>query len=200
MIKKFIVFGSGGFAKEVIDIVLSDGHEVVGVVSTENFNNEKYNEFPVFKTVPNHIEHDGYLLGVADSKLKRKFVNENLDNWVTFIHSSVHLSKFSTIGKGCIICPQAQINADCVIGNFVTLNNYTLIAHDAIVGDYSTFSPYSGIMGNSSVGEDCFFGTAAYSIPKVKLGNRIKVSAGSMVRHSYSFECTLQGNPAKPRQ
>lgn len=197
---KYIIFGSGGFAKEVIGYVLNDGHDIACVISTQEFNNSKYSQFSVYKSVPNDIEHDGYLLGVADNNLKRKFVSENSDKWETFIHSSTNISKFATIGRGCIICPQSQINADCVIGNFVTLNNYTLIAHDAVVGDYSTFSPYSGLMGNSTVGEDCFFGTASYSIPNVKLGNKIKVSAGSMVRHSYGFECVLQGNPAKPRQ
>lgn len=196
---KYVIFGSGGFAKEVIDYVLNDGHEIAAVISTQQFNSAKYSMFSVYPSVPDNIEHDGYLLGVADSDLKRKFVSENLDKWKTFIHSSVHLSRFATIGRGCIICPQAQINGDCIIGNFVTLNNYTLIAHDATVGDYCTFSPYSGIMGNSSVGEDCFFGTAAYSIPKIKLGSKIKVSAGSMVRHSYTDECILQGNPARPR-
>jgi len=197
----YIVFGSGGFAKEVIADVESDGHKIVGVVSTQEFDQNTFkNLYKVYKSI-NDIDHTNvkFLLGVADSELKRKLVDINPDKWSTFIHSSAFVSKFAKIGKGTIVCPHATINGDAIVGDFVTLNNYTLVAHNAVVGDYSTFSPYSGIMGHSIVGEDTFFGTAAYSIPNVKLGNKIKVSAGSMVRHSYSFECVLQGNPAKPR-
>jgi sugar O-acyltransferase (sialic acid O-acetyltransferase NeuD family) len=199
---KYIIFGSGGLSKEVIDLVESDGNKVIGVVSTLNFDNKTYSDiYKVYSSYENILDTESkFLLAVADPELKRKLVSINPDRWETFIHSSAHVSKFAQIGKGTIVCPHAIINGDAIVGDFVTLNNYTHIAHDSIVGNYSTFSPYSGIMGHCSVGEDTFFGTAAYSIPNVKLGNKIKVSAGSMVRHSYSFECVLQGNPAKPRQ
>lgn len=198
---KYVIFGSGGFSKEVIDDVESDGNRVIGVVSTQEFDNKTFNDlYKVYSSYLEVVDTDAkFLLAVADPELKRKLVSINPDKWDSFIHSSAHVSKFSTIGKGTIICHHAAVNGDAVIGKFVTLNNYTLIAHDCVVGDYSTFSPYSGIMGHCSVGQDTFFGTAAYSIPKVKLGDKIKVSAGSMVRHSYSFECVLRGNPAKPR-
>jgi acetyltransferase-like isoleucine patch superfamily enzyme len=88
---------------------------------------------------------------------------------------------------------------DSVVGNFVTLNVHTCVAHDNIIGNFVTYSPYCGSMGNCEIGDDCFLGTASYGIPKVKLGKNVKVSAGSVVRNSFYEECTLQGNPAKPR-
>jgi len=198
---KYVIFGSGGFAKEVIDDVESDGNKIIGVVSTKEFDNEKYNNlYKIYSSFNEILDYEAkFLLAVSDSNLKRKLVSINPDMWDSFIHSSAHVSKMAQIGKGTIICHHAAVNGDAVVGEFVTLNNYTLIAHDCKVGDYSTFSPYSGIMGHCSVGQDTFFGTAAYSIPNVQLGDKIKVSAGSMVRHSYNFECVLRGNPAKPR-
>lgn len=202
---KYIIFGSGGFAKEVIDYVEDDGHEIVSVVSTMKFNSEMYAKR---HTVINQVDDDllsaypdaKFLLAVGDVNVKKIIVNKNTDRWASFSHSSSHVSKYAKLGKGVVICPYATVLGDSVVGNFVTLNVYTCVAHDNVVGDYSTYSPYAGSMGNCNIGEECFFGTSAYCIPGVDLAKKSKVSAGSFVRKSHLTEDeVLIGNPAKPK-
>jgi len=200
---KYLVFGSGGFAKEVIDYIESDGHEIIGVVSTEPFNCESYSK--KYKVVADakefsYLSDVQFILAVGDVKTKKIIVSKNENRWGTFVHSKAHVSRHAKLGKGCIVCPFATVLGDCVVGDFTTLNVYACIAHDNVVGDYVTYSPYSGSMGNCTVGDESFFGTAAYVIPKVQLGKSTSVSAGSTVRHSYADgNCVLMGNPAKPR-
>lgn len=199
---KYIIFGSGGFAKELIDYVESDGHDILGIVSTVPFNSELYSrKYDVVENVSlvKYQHEASFLLGVGDIHSKKAIVQKNENRWETFIHSSSHVSKNSKIGKGTIICPFATVLGDCEIGNFVTLNVYSCVAHDNTVGNYVTYSPWSGTMGNCKVGDECFFGTSAYCIPGVDLAKGCKVSAGSMVRKSHSV-CNdiLIGNPATP--
>jgi len=201
---RYIIFGSGGFAKELIDYVEGDGHEVVGIVSTKIFNSDAYsNKYNVVQHVSELTDqHEArFLLGVGDIAIKKTIVDQNEDRWETFIHSSSHVSINSKIGKGVIVCPYATILGDAIVGDFVTLNVYTCVAHDNKIGNYVTYSPYSGTMGNCSIGDDCFFGTSAYCIPNVSLADGCKVSAGSFVRKSHSNGGDLLiGNPAVVRK
>lgn len=198
---KYVVFGSGGFAKEVISYLISDGHIIEAVVSTLPFNNEKYNNFNlVSKLSPGEYPDSEFIMAVGDIAIKKIFVEQNEDRWATFIHSTAFVSPFAKIGKGCIVCPFTSVLGDAIVEEFVTLNVYTTVAHDNVVKKYTTYSPYTGTMGNCEIGEECFLGTAAYCIPKVKLPSGTKVSAGAVVRKSVAESCTLYGDPAAPRQ
>lgn len=199
---KYVIFGSGGFAKEVIGYMEDDGHEIEAVVSTQPFNCDSYNQKYriISKLEKDMFPESEFIMAVGDINIKKIFVSENENRWGNFIHSSCHISKHTRMGKGITICPFTTVLGDAVLGNFVTLNVYNCIAHDNIIGDFVTLSPYCGTMGNCKIGDECFFGTASYCIPKVTLGNNVKVSAGSVVRHSYSDSVVLIGNPAKPRQ
>lgn len=85
---KYIIFGSGGFAKEVIDYVEDDGHEIVSVVSTMKFNSEMYAKR---HTVINQVDDDllsaypdaKFLLAVGDVNVKKIIVNKNTDRWAS---------------------------------------------------------------------------------------------------------------------
>lgn len=199
--ESYIVFGSGGHAKEVISYIEDDGHTIACVVSTSNFNHESYNhKYKVLQSLEAGMFPEAkFVLAVGDVNTKKIIVEKNESRWTNFIHSSCSVSKYATLGVGNTLSPYSCVNGDSVIGNFVTLNVHTTVSHDSIVNNFVTFSPYSGVMGNCRVGDECFFGTASYCIPNVTLGNKIKVSAGSVVRHSFLEDCVLRGNPAKPK-
>ena len=196
---KVAIFGSGGTALETIGYMHGDPrYEIAAVVSTEQFNNLDYAaKFEVFLRVPPGI--DAYIMAVADPALKRKFVAENLDKWISYAHPSVHISPYAKIGKGCWFAPGSSICGDAVIGNFVTYNVNAQSGHGCKIGAYSTFSPYATTNGDCEVGEGVFLGTRAAVVPRMKIANGARISAGAVVRHSILEAVTVYGDPAKPR-
>lgn len=197
--KKYVLFGTGGFAKEIVGY-MAQWEQVICAVSTEDWNQDRFSHIPVLRSVePGQFPDAKFLMCVADPALKRQFVRENPDQWGTYIHWSAIVSPLARIGRGSVICPQAVITSDAQIGEFVTMNIYSSVPHDSVVGDFSTFSPYASIMGNCKVGKDVFFGAYATCIPKVSLPDGTKVSAGAVVRKSIEQAATLYGDPAKPR-
>lgn len=196
---KYVVFGSGGHAKEVISFILSDGHEVEAVVSRTPFNDPRYNQFKIVdKLLPGEYPESFFILGVGDIQIKKRIVIENEDRWATFVHSSCYVSQFAKIGKGCVFSPNSCVMGDAIIGDFVTLNIFSSVSHDNIVGDFTTYSPHSGTMGGCVLGEEVFLGAGSYCIPSVTLPSRTKVSAGAIVRKSIITPLTLYGDPAAP--
>jgi sugar O-acyltransferase (sialic acid O-acetyltransferase NeuD family) len=196
---KVAIFGSGGTALETIGYLHDDPrYEVVAVVSTEQFTNSDYAEkFKVFSRVPTEI--DAYIMAVTDPSLKRKFVTENEDKWITYAHPSVILSPYAKVGRGCWFAPGSLICGDAVIGRFATYNIYAQSGHGCKIGAYSTFSPYAETCGDCEVGESVFFGVRAVAIPRVRIASGAKVSAGAVVRHSIMDAVTVYGDPAKAR-
>jgi sugar O-acyltransferase (sialic acid O-acetyltransferase NeuD family) len=197
----YVIFGAGGFAKEVISYVLDDGHNILAVVSDDDFNNQDYNSSFVIKRnlTRGEFPTSKFILAVGDINYKKQIVQKNEDRWGTFVHRTAHVSKFAKVGRGCVVSPNSLIAADAVVGNFVTLNISSAITHDNVIGDYCTFSPYAGTMGHCKIGDECFFGTAAIVVPKVQLPAQTKVSAGGIVKKSIEVAATLYGDPAVPR-
>lgn len=198
---KYVVFGSGGFAKEVIGYIVSDGHSIEAVVSENPFNDPQFKHFNLVNTIAvGEYPGAAFVLAVGDIETKKRIVSQNEDRWETFAHSSSFVSKFAKLGKGCVICPNTCVLGDAQVGNFVTVNVFCTIAHDNVIGDYVTYSPYVGTMGVCKIGNECFFGTASYCVPKVSLPAGTKVSAGAIVRKSIQTPETLYGDPATPKQ
>lgn len=195
---KVAIFGSGGLGKEVIAYLYGDPrYHIVGVVSTEPFNNPAY-KFKVLAKAP--VDVEGYILAIADPAIKRKVVSENADKWITYIHPSCQISHYATIGKGCLFAPQAILAGDSVIEDFVFLNTNATVGHDSIVRHYATLFPNAEVCGNCDIGEDVIFGIGAYALPNVHIARGAKVSAGSVVRKSILEAVTVYGDPAKPRE
>jgi len=202
--EKLVIFGSGGLSKEIIAYLVEmygDNHGIVAVISTEPFNNPKYSEFKVQESLNDGEYPDAkFILAVANPKIKKIIVEKNEDRWTTFIHPSAHVSRFATIGKGCILTPQTIVTADAVIGDYVFLNTNATVGHDSIIGDYTTLYPNTEICGNCNIGKNCVFGIGSYVVPNVNLVDDTKVAAGSIVWESVTEPCLLIGNPAKPRE
>lgn len=204
MNNEYVIFGSGGLAKEIIGYLCEmhgENHGIRAVVSTEPFNNREYNErFTLRESLnSNEFPNAKFILAVADPKVKRIIVAKNEDRWTTFIHSSANISPFAKFGKGCVFTAQTILAGDPIVGDFVFLNTNATIGHDAIVGDYTTMFPNTEICGNCNIGEDCVFGIGSYVVPNVNLPAKTKVGAGSVVWKSVDDACLLVGNPAAPK-
>lgn len=193
---RYIIFGSGGMAKELIGYLLDDGHEIECLVSTEPL--DPSFKYPVFHKAP--VAHGArYLLAVSDPATKRKLVSENEDKWDSFFHSSCYVSRHASVGRGSILAPRAILAGNPVVGNFVFLNTQSTIGHDAYVGHYSSLMPNAEVCGNCSIGDDALIGIGAYVLQGRSVGNGARVSAGAIVRHNVEEKETVYGDPARPK-
>lgn len=189
---RYVIFGSGGMAKEVIGYLESDGHEVDHVVSTQPFNNERFNRY---ECGPSYYGGPA-LLAVADPEVKRAIVAQHPDiEWATYAHSSCFISRHARIGRGCVFAPNAMVCGDPVIEDFCFLNTNATIGHDSRLGAYSTLFPNTEVCGDCNLGEGCILGIGAYVIPGIKLPAGTKVSAGAVVRESIEAPANIYGDP-----
>ena len=203
---QYVIFGSGGLAKELIGYIEEEGtHEIVCVVSTQPFNNKRYAaKYPVVESIrEGAFPGAEFLLAVADPDAKQAIVAKNEERWGTYIHSTATVSPYAKIGEGCVLAPQVIVTADAWINDFVFMNTNATVGHDSVIHAWTTMFPNTEVCGDCVIGVAVIMGIGSYVLPSKQIANRVKISAGSIVRHDFKGPVhegiVLQGNPAAPR-
>lgn len=117
--------------------------------------------------------------------------------WVSFIHPKACVSRQASVGAGSIVAPFAAITGNAQVGDLVLVNLFAAIAHDAVIGSLSTLSPYAMAGGGAHIGRKTFLATGAKVLPRVRVGDHCRLSAGAMVHHDAADNLFLFGNPAR---
>lgn len=209
--KRIFVYGSGGFAREVVWLIeeinkkkktwkiegfLDDDSTKWGSIINDyeilgNFEHLKGEDEPVY-----------VVIAIGNPFIKEKIKNKlnNIKNvfFATLIHPNVLMSKHVNIGIGSIICAGSIITTNVKIGEHVIINLDTTIGHDATINDYSTILPSVNISGNVMIGKKVSVGTGSAIIQNIKIGDNTVVGAGAVVVKNIPANCTAVGVPAKP--
>lgn len=209
--KKIIILGAGGFAREVAWLIeeinseheewylegfIEEGNKNVGAV----LNNYKIlGDFEWIKN--NEYENLFYVCAVGDPTLRIKFSEaaENLNvKPAILIHPNAKISNYSSIDEGTIICAGAIITANVTIGKHVVISVNSVVSHDSIISDFTTILPSVTVSGNVKIGSGCYIGTKSAIINKINIGCNTIVGAGATVTKDLPDNCTAVGTPAKP--
>jgi len=142
---------------------------------------------------------DQFVLAIANPTTKLQ-IAESLEargaKFATFVHSECITVSNARMGRGCVLCPRAGLSCDVTIGNFVTINCYSGVAHDARLDDGCTLSSYCDVMGGAQLGRGVFLASHACILPGVVIGNFAKVGAGSVTIRNVRPDTTVMGVPA----
>lgn len=212
-----LIFGSGGFAKEIdwliYDVfnktncdyrpdyfVVKEGDPMIGSRINEV---AIINESDLFNKVAS--DNCNCFIAVGEPNIKKLIVNKIKSKLVNYqfpnlIHPDVtfdnRVGKFK-LGYGNIICSKSVLTTDIQIGNFVTVNLACTLGHESSIGDYSTLSPGVHISGNVHIGESVYIGTGAVSVQNVSICDDCIIGASSVINKSLIQPGTYIGIPAR---
>jgi sugar O-acyltransferase (sialic acid O-acetyltransferase NeuD family) len=143
-------------------------------------------------------KNDLVIISIADPATKEVAYNilKGRVAFLTYIAPNAILGKFNQIGEGCIICPNCILTTNIILGNCVTLNVGTQIGHDARIGNFSSLMPNVDIGGDCELGCRVYLGTNSTIVPRKKIADDVKISAGSIVTRSIQSKTVVFGNPA----
>lgn len=207
--KKIVLFGAGGFAKEVANIIRNinkkrETYEFLGFVVEGKYykSNMFINGYPILGDENWLLAHrDVYCnCAIADPGAKKRvhqFLKSNGISIETIVDIAGYVSPNSCIGQGCVIYPYVLVSENVNVGEGVLLNSYVTIGHDVKIGDFTNVMPGTGISGNCVIGEQVNIGGHAFIVPKKKIGDNAVVAAGSVVFSNVKSGTTVLGNPAK---
>lgn len=204
--EKIAIVGAGGFAREVLALLMAIGnYEVLGFID-ENYKSSMIHGYPIIGTDEeiNMTETPLKLvIAVGDPNLKKQIrakYSNPLIAFPTLIHPNVIFGDRTTIiiGEGCILCAGTILTTDIVLEDFVTVNLNCTIGHDVVIHSYSSLMPSVNIAGEVHIGSLVYIGTGANVINQLEINDNSIIGAGATVVNSIPSNCTAVGVPAKP--
>jgi sugar O-acyltransferase (sialic acid O-acetyltransferase NeuD family) len=199
---QYYVYGAGGHAHVVIDVLRNQGITVRGI-----FDDYPANRHPLHKGVQPGIRITGPLefphldapviLCVGRNGERAELVHLLNATYGIARHSTAIVAESATIGEGTVILHGSIIQPNSRIGRHVLVNTAASIDHDNIIGDFAHISPHVTLCGHVEVGEGTHVGAGAIVIPKTKIGKWSTVGAGAVVLHDVPDHVTVVGNPAR---
>lgn len=210
--KKVIIYGAGGHAKVLTEIIEKQGlFQLAGYVCTNPCGQEGFREYKVLgseeelDTLITTYSIEGTLVGIGDNWKRWKIVKRVSERhltleFVTVIHPSAQIASDVEIGPGTVVMAGAVINPGTRIGCHCIINTGVLVDHDNTIGDFVTLAPGSMTGGEVVVGDFTAICLGAHVINKITIGEHCVIGAGATLLQNAPSLCTLYGCPAKPRR
>ena len=176
----FDVYGAGGHAQVVIDVLRARGIRV-----RRMYNDVPANQHPASENVlpgirivgPDQFpELDVPLILAVGINGERAELAQVLDaQFGTAIHPSAIIAPTARIGEGTVVLHGAIVQPNATLGQHVLINTGASVDHDCVVEDYAHISPQAALSGHVSIGEGTHIGVGAVVIPEVRVGRWCKV-------------------------
>lgn len=203
--KNLILVGGGGHCKSVIDVAESAGYNILGVLDMPEEVGKSVLDYKVIGTdddIPQYVDKAAFIITVGF--IKNPAVRVRIYNKVkeaggklaTIVASTVHVSRYATLGEGTVVMHQAVVNAGAQVGANCIINTFCNIEHDAVIGDQCHISTGTMVNGDCKVGERVFIGSQSVLANGITVGEDIIIGAGSVVRKSIFEKGVYAGNPA----
>lgn len=192
------LFGASGHCKVIIDLILeTKAFRIESIVD----HHPKFNtifDIPVldFKAVES-FEDKHFIVSIGDNKSRKNVVEIIQSIYLTAVHPTAIVSRFSTISEGSVVMAGAIINADSKIGKHCIINTGAIIEHDCVMEDYVHVSPNVSIAGNVTVGEGSHIGIGSVIIQGITIGKWVVVGAGAVIINDVPDYAVVVGIPGK---
>ena len=212
MIDIFAVYGSGGFAREVMPLLKkikisneNNYYFIDDYIQKESLvNGTKVLTFD--KLLHDFSTHNIYCsIAIADFNTRRIITEKCKQNGVKIISikaDNCYVMDEVSIGEGSILSPFVTITSNVTIGKSFHANLYSYVGHDCMIGDYVTFAPGVKCNGNVKINDNVYVGTGAIihqgrSNKPITIGKNSKIAAGAVVTKNIPENVTVIGNPAQ---
>lgn len=193
-----VLYGAGGHAKVVYDIMVSNNILLEYIVD-DNAPDDFFYQSKIFKPNSELLKDKFVIVAVGNNLLRENIVNniKHLCYFKTLIHKSAYVSPFSVLGVGTVVMPNVCINAEAKIGKHCIINTASVIEHECLIGDFVHISPSVTLAGNITIKNGAQIGIGVRIIPGITVGENAIIGAGTVVINDVPDGATVVGNPGK---
>jgi sugar O-acyltransferase (sialic acid O-acetyltransferase NeuD family) len=207
--ENIVIFGSGGHAKVIVDIIEKQAKfNIAGFIDESHEKNKIIMGYKVIgnesslKDIVFNYEIYGGIIGIGDNSIRAKNrdkITKIIPNFkfVNCIHPKSTLGKDATLGDGNVVMAGAIINSSSRIKNHCILNTNSSLDHDCLMLDFSSIAPNATVGGNVKIGDHSAIGIGANILNGLNIGNNCIIGGGSLVCHDTNKNSIYYGSPSK---
>lgn len=190
------LYGAGGHAKVIIDILKSNQIIVDGLFDDQDGIGELLG-YPVFSSSDVRAP---LIVSIGNNQMRQRIALSLRLEYGQAIHPSAIVSEMSRVAEGTVVMQGAIIQSCAVIGRHCIINTGASVGHDCRIADFVHISPHATLCGNVSIGEGTHIGAGTTVIPGVTIGKWCVIGAGSVVTHNIPDEVLAFGNNCQVRR
>jgi sugar O-acyltransferase (sialic acid O-acetyltransferase NeuD family) len=201
-----LIIGAGGHGKVVADTALLVGWKNVAFIDDRAASMGSPLGLRVVGTLGDlAAQAAGFsnaIVAIGDAKLRLALIDRCRGSGfqvVSIVHPMAFVSKFASIGAGCVMFAQSAINADAELGVGCIVNTGATVDHDCLIGDGVHICPGAHLGGNVRVGDQSWIGIASTIRQGITIGRGATVGAGAVVVADVADASTVSGVPARAR-
>lgn len=201
--KDIVVWGAGGHARVVLDVLRQNGFQIAGVIDDENTKRagEEFCGAKIFSDIGPLAGRVPYaFIAIGGNLVREQKARMVLSKGFTLalaIHPRAVVAADVELGAGSIVMAGAVINPGARIGGNVIINTSASVDHDCVIGDAVHVSPGAHIAGAVRIGRQAWVGIGASVIDRITIGERSIIGAGAAVIRDVPDDTVAVGVPAR---
>jgi acetyltransferase EpsM len=208
MTLRVVIFGAGGHAQVVADILLS-AHEQgaaavpIGYIDDDpGLTGQMRLGLPVFgtTTVFPEVAHEAVIVAIGHNSTRRRVFERLLaqgEQLVTACHPRATVAPDVRLGAGCMVCAGVVVNPGSTIGANVILNTGCTVDHHNQIGDHVHIAPGAHLGGEVTIEAGVLVGIGATVMPRRRVGAWSVVGAAALVHQDLPGGVIAVGVPAR---
>lgn len=201
---EIVIFGAGGHAKVVADIVIKAGQYKITAFVDDYKDNQQLWNIPIISE-KTYFANPTIAMGVValgDNYIREKVVKLITEKnskfiFIKAIHPSAQIASDTTIGVGTVVMANAVVNPSSAVGAHCIVNTAASVDHDCLIHDFASIAPGACLGGNCQVGRSSAVSVGATLLHKITIGTNSVVGAGSIVTKNVPENCVSFGSPSK---
>ena len=198
---RMIVFGCGGHARSIVDVIRETGREIEIILVDDG---AKDDEMILGCKVLRQYEPktgDRYIVAIGDN-IRRAKVYQTLREMTqgqptAVVSKRAHMGMESIIGQGTFVAVGAHIGPQACVGDNSIINTGSIIEHEAQIGNNTHVAPRSVVCGRANIGNHVFCGAGSIIIDKIRVCDNVVIGAGAVVRECIAEPGIYVGVPAR---
>ncbi len=208
MSSPLIIMGAGGHTRVLLDILMLQGYQLIGITSADPREYErKVSGLPVIGpddlifAYPSDAVSLVNGLGLIPGRNQRSRLYEKFKRhgyaFLQVIHPSAVVAARVKVLEGVQIMAGAIIQTGAVIEENSIINTGAVVDHDSYIGKHVHIAPGATVSGGVSIEEGSFVGAGASIIQGIKIGAHCVVAVGAVVVRDLPDRAKVMGIPAR---
>lgn len=206
MKNKVIIYGAGGHAECLIDIIEKQGEFIIaGLIDDKTPRDSSLLDYAVLgdQSALSKLHKAGItkaFVAIGDNRIRKAKTTLLLKtgfDMITAIHPFSSIGRNTSLGLGTCIFHGAVIDPCVRIGPGVIINKRAVVGHDAVIDDFVHIAPGVNCGAGVRIGKNCLVGIGATVIPHLTIGHDAIIGAGSVVIRDVPPHTTVVGVPAR---
>jgi len=158
---ELLLYGSGGHAKVLIDILRKQNVQIAGIFD-DNYASDTFCSIKSIGKYDQHLLNNFPLIICIGNNQKRKEISKRVShNLTNIIATSAVVSEDVIMSSGTVILQNAVIQSSSTLGACVILNANSCIDHDCKIMDFVHIGPGAIISNNTTIGEGALISAGA---------------------------------------